>query len=309
MRVLVADDSAVSRKVLQRTLAGWGYEAVPCADGREAWEMLQREDAPPIAILDWVMPGLDGIEVCRRLRALPERGHVFVYLLTGRTSVEDMLAGLEAGADDYLTKPLRSAELRIRLRNGRRLVELHAELVRTREVLRAQAMVDPLTQVANRRAFVETAQRELGRAGRAQRPTSVLMLDLDHFKAVNDTYGHAAGDAVLVEVARRLSATLRDADCLGRLGGEEFAVVLPECGLSDALIVAERLRREIARAPIAVPGTRLAVTASIGVASTLAGRDSIVELLDLADGALYQAKAKGRNRCVLARDALPRTGT
>ncbi|HJL16599.1 MAG TPA: diguanylate cyclase [Sandaracinaceae bacterium LLY-WYZ-13_1] len=303
MRVLVADDSPVSRKVLQRMLVSWGYDVVPCENGAQAWDALSGDDAPELAILDWVMPEMDGIEVCRRLRAGEEGSHAFVYLLTARTSTEDMLAGLEAGADDYLTKPVNAAELRIRLRNGRRLVQLHRELVAAREALRTQAMIDPLTEVWNRRAFMELAAKELSRSRRSGRPLGLLMIDLDHFKRVNDTYGHPAGDAVLAEAAARIRAALREGDQVARFGGEEMVVLLPDCGPSGAFVAADRVRRELARTPVDFEGQAIRVTASLGVAATHGCGESLDGLLARADQALYEAKRAGRDRTVVAAPA------
>ncbi|MGE0785379.1 MAG: diguanylate cyclase [Sandaracinaceae bacterium] len=300
MRVLVADDSQVSRKLLGRLLAGWGYDVVPCENGAEAWELLSGPDAPKLAILDWVMPGLDGIEVCRLLREHPSGRHVFVYLVSARSSPEDMLRGLEAGANDYLIKPFNHAELRVRLQNGRRLVELHDELVCAREALRTQAMVDPLTQIWNRRAFLDLAAKEVSRAARASRATSALMIDIDHFKSINDRYGHAAGDRTLTEVAARIKSALRGGDHLARYGGEEFVVLLPDCDARGAYAVAERVRRAIAKSAIETDGHRIPVTASLGAASCPTSVDSLEALLARADAALYAAKRAGRDRSILA---------
>jgi diguanylate cyclase (GGDEF)-like protein len=300
MRILIADDSAVSRKVLERMLTAWGYDVISCKDGDEAWQVLQEPDAPRIAILDWVMPGLDGIDICRRLRDREDERHVFVYLLTARDSSEDMLVALDAGADDYLTKPMCAPELRVRLRNGRRLVELHEELISAREALRTQAMIDPLTQVGNRRAFMDIAIKELARACRSERPLAVVMIDLDHFKAINDTHGHAVGDHVLAQTARRLSSVLRASDHLARCGGEEFVVLLPECDARNAFTVGERLRREVSRRPIETHVGPISVTASVGVAVVRDGSGTLATLLERADKALYRAKRSGRDKTVLS---------
>lgn len=310
MRILIADDSAVSRTVLERMLVAWGYEVEAYADGNEAWAALQEDDAPRLAILDWVMPGMDGIDVCRKLRDEITDRHTFVYLLTAKTSNEDVLAGLDAGADDYLTKPVSAPELRIRLRNGKRLVELHEELITAREALRTQAMVDPLTQVWNRRAFMDVASKELSRARRSQRSAGLLMIDLDHFKSVNDTHGHPAGDAVLAEAARRIQTVLRDGDQLARFGGEEFVVLLAECNARGAWVAAERVRREVSRAAVQHGAASIPISASIGAAAAPAGSEALGMLIDRADRALYEAKRAGRNRTVLAAPtALDETGT
>jgi len=303
MRVLIADDSPVSRKVLRRHLEAWGYEVVEHPDGASALAALEAPDAPALAILDWEMPALAGIEVVRRLRAGGADRPTLVYLLTARASPEDVLAGLAAGVDDYLVKPVDPAELRFRLRNGARLVELHQRLLEAQATLRTQAMTDPLTQVWNRRAFEDVAGQEISRSKRTGRSVGVLMVDLDHFKSINDRHGHAAGDAVLVETARRMVGVLREGDVLGRLGGEEFAILLPECGPAGAYVAAERVRRAIARDPVVHAGRAIPVTASVGLSSARAGRAPLDALLESADRALYRAKASGRNCC--ARVAQP----
>ncbi len=304
MRILLADDSRTSRKYLSRVLEGWGYDVVQCADGREAYLALRAVDAPHLAILDWIMPEMDGIDVCRRIRAEQVQSHTFIYLLTARTSDEDVMAGLEAGADDYLTKPANLAELRVRLRNGARVVQMHLQLMEARETLRTQAMRDPLTGVWNRRAFVDLAGAQLERSRRTASPMAVMMVDLDHFKRVNDRHGHAVGDVVLKEAARRMGEALRRGDELARYGGEEFVVLLPNCNGPGARLVAERVRQRVARGGVDIGGCALPVTASIGVAC-LRGDDSLESLVGRADEALYRAKRAGRNQISLA-DPAPR---
>ncbi len=305
MRVLVADDSSSSRALLTNLLSSWGYEVTQCTDGQRAWSLLSRSDAPQLAILDWMMPGLDGLEVCRRLRAAETERHAYVFLVTARSHGDEMLEGLEAGADDYLVKPFEPAQLRVRLRHGERVVQLQRALIDAREALRDQASRDPLTGLMNRRAFDDAAAKELSRAQRAESPMALLMIDLDHFKRVNDTLGHPAGDSVLVETAARLRAVVRESDHVARFGGEEMVVLLPDCAPRDALLVAERVRRAIARAPIGTRAGAVRVTASVGVAVSPQGREGLPSLIARADAALYRAKNTGRDRAVLAPAALP----
>src|SRR5579883_3074258 len=235
MRVLIADDSIVSRHLLDATLRKWGYEVVVACDGVEAWEILQSPDAPKLVILDWVMPGLTGPEVCRRVRERaksPEtksESYTYILLLTSKSLKEDLIEGMESGADDYVTKPFDQHELKARLRAGTRIIDLEQQLVTAREELREQATRDFLTRIWNRSSILDILQRELARGGREHRPVGVILADLDHFKAVNDTYGHFAGDAVLLEFARRVQASMRQYDSIGRYGGEEFLIVLPGC--------------------------------------------------------------------------------
>ena len=223
MRVLVAEDDRVSRAILKLNLEKWGYEVVVCTDGLQAWSELQKPDAPRMAILDWMMPGMDGIQLCQAVRGRSEQPYVYILLLTAKSLKEDLLAGLNAGADDYLTKPMDPHELELRLRAGRRILDLQSELIAAREDLHIQATHDSLTGVANRRAVLETLESEVVRAMRQHVPLGVILADLDHFKSINDAHGHAVGDTVLREAASRMVAALRPYDRLGRYGGKNFS--------------------------------------------------------------------------------------
>src|ERR1700694_2306180 len=199
MKILAAEDNPVFQSMLRSMLTKWGYEVILAADGTQAWSALQEDCPPRLAILDWMMPGLDGVEVCRRLRAANREPYIYVLLLTARTDSQDLVEGLDAGADDYLTKPFNATELRARLRAGRRIVELQEDLLMAREALRQQATHDGLTGLLNRHAMMEVLQTKLARSQRGSQPLSILMVDLDHFKRVNDEFGHLDGDAVLRE--------------------------------------------------------------------------------------------------------------
>jgi len=289
VKVLVADDDPISRLLLERTLVKLGHDVVAVADGQQAQALLAASDGPQLAVLDWMMPGLDGIEVCRivRKQAGP---YVYVILLTARDRREDLLVALEAEVDEFLTKPVDPVELRARLRSGQRVLNLQ-------EALRREAMYDRLTAIKNRGAILDQLETERRRMARTNRPLSVLLLDIDHFKRVNDTFGHLAGDVVLRESATRFRDTLRDYDGLGRYGGEEFLVVLPECDREHALEVAGRLRSHVSAEPVFLGGPKTTVTISIGVVSTTqAGLYDSTALINAADLALYQAKTNGRNR-------------
>lgn len=304
-RILAAEDNPVIQTMLRNMLKHWGYEAVIARDGRQAWEILRSENAPRLAILDWMMPGMDGVEVCRHVRATVREPYIYIVLLTSRTQAGDLVQGMEAGADDYLTKPFAAPELRVRLRAGIRILDLQEQLMETQEALRVQATHDGLTGLLNRTAVMEALQLELDRASRAQQPISVMLADLDYFKKINDTYGHLMGDSVLIESARRMKSAVRRYDALGRYGGEEFLFVLPGCAAEAAVAQAERIREAVAESAFSNATAPIAVTCSIGIAS----RDHPVaehtdDLVREADLALYQAKRRGRNR-VEAAEAVP----
>jgi two-component system, cell cycle response regulator len=301
MRILIADDSVVSRHLLDATLRRWGYDVVIACDGNEAWRILEADDAPKIAILDWMMPGLTGPGVCRKVRANAKDKDLYTYilLLSSKSQREDLIEGMEAGADDYLTKPFDQHELQVRLRPGVRILELQHELISAREELRDQATKDFLTRIWNRSSILDILNRELQRGMRENRPVGVILADLDHFKSVNDTYGHFAGDAVLREFVRRMSGSIRPYDAIGRYGGEEFLIVLPACDPRITEKQAERMRETLATDPMWFNEESQLVTCSFGATTWLPGSLSSEEaLIRVADDALYAAKRQGRNRVV-----------
>jgi diguanylate cyclase (GGDEF)-like protein len=310
VKILVADDSIVSRHLLDATLRRWGYEVVVACDGTEAWQILQQNGAPSVAILDWMMPGYTGLEVCRMVRQQSREPYTYILLLTSKSLKEDLIEGMEAGADDYITKPFDQHELKVRLRAGTRLVELQAQLLSAREALREQATKDWLTKVWNRSSILDLLSRELARSGREARPVGLVLVDLDHFKNVNDTLGHFAGDAVLREAAVRMLSAIRPYDSVGRYGGEEFLILLPGCDEQATCGLAERVRAQIAKDGVAAGETTLSLTASFGATSVMA-RQGITaeELIRKADEAMYLAKRLGRNRVELlpfdSPDAVP----
>lgn len=297
MRILIADDDRTSRMVLAAVLKKSGHEVMETLDGEEAIEALLRPDAPQLAILDWVMPEIDGIEVVRRLRARQTDRPPYLIMLTTRGEKADIISGLDAGANDYLAKPFDSGELQARVEVGRRMIELQAALVASREALAHQAAHDALTGLLNRRAILDVLHKELARSARQGSTLAVGMCDIDHFKRVNDTYGHHAGDDVLCALAGILHDNLREYDSVGRLGGEEFLVVaaLNEGPCSETLF--ERLRARIAEHVFDSKPGPFSVTASIGVAHSFPGVE-VDAILEVADTALYRAKEEGRNRVV-----------
>jgi diguanylate cyclase (GGDEF)-like protein len=304
MRILIADDSLVSRHLLEATLRKWNYEVTVACDGTEAWNILSGEDPPRLAILDWVMPGMSGPEVCKRVREHAKRGelnYTYLLLLTSKSQREDLIEGMEAGADDYLTKPFDQHELKVRLRAGSRVIDLQRELVAAREELREQATKDFLTRIWNRSSILDILQRELIRGARERRSVGVVLADLDHFKAVNDTFGHFAGDAVLREFTRRVSGAMRSYDSIGRYGGEEFLVILPGCDELCTASQSERMRLAICQEPMIIEDRTHPLTASFGACCFFPGMNVTAEtLIRTADDALYAAKHQGRNRTVVS---------
>jgi two-component system cell cycle response regulator len=296
MRVLLADDDALYRHSLQSALERWGYEVTTALDGNKALDILQEADPPRIAILDWMMPGMDGVGICSRVRERNNDPYVYIVLITAKDKKRDVIAGLKAQADDYLIKPFNLEELRARLQSGQRIIELQAALALKQQELSHQATHDSLTGIWNRSAILDILDREIARSRDSKKSLCVALSDIDHFKRVNDTYGHAAGDAVLMEVALRMQSALRHYDAIGRYGGEEFIVVMPGLDHVRALRLAERLRVQVAEQPYNVMNTPVYVSVSTGVAVNN-NAECIEPLLQAADEALYRAKARGRN-CV-----------
>ena len=302
MKILIADDEPLSRRLLEKTLQKAGYEVVAVENGVVAAEQLCKSDGPQLALLDWEMPELDGPAVCRKVRKNREHGYVYMILLTSKRLKTDVVAGLSSGADDYLTKPFDSEELKARLRTGHRILHLEGRLVEARENMRFKATHDSLTSLFNRGVIMDLLGREISRSRRDNVPTAILLCDLDHFKHINDTHGHLIGDEVLQETARRLLLSVRSYDYVGRYGGEEFVVILNNCDSTSAPARAEEIRRAISDSPIETSIGTLPVTVSMGVDQTENwGLRSVEELFHQVDAALYAAKAAGRNRVSFAK--------
>jgi two-component system cell cycle response regulator len=297
MRILLAEDSPVYQHLIGGHLKEWGFDFELARDGAQAWKLLREPDAPMLALLDWVLPGLDGIEVCRNIRARGKaERYIYTVLLTGKSDKKDLIKAMEAGADDYLVKPFDPPELRARLLAGKRILDLHDELASAQESLRFAAMHDFLTRLWNRAEIVSFLERELVRGKREKKPVGIVLLDVDHFKSINDSFGHRSGDVVLKELAQRLRSQLRGYDGVGRYGGEEFLLVLPGCDLAGALARTDEIRRTIAKVPFVPDLAKVSITVSMGVTIAHCGAGDPTMLLHDADVALYRAKNNGRDR-------------
>jgi diguanylate cyclase (GGDEF)-like protein len=295
--ILVVEDDPVSRRVLEKSLTKSGMKVATAENGREALDLLQKTFFS-IVITDWMMPELDGLELCRRIRRMEWPSYVFIILLTARGEVDDIITGLDAGADDYLTKPFNQAELKARLGAGTRILGLYDKINKL-------SIIDPLTQCFNRGYLMKNLTREIKRSVRYENNLYIVMSDIDHFKNINDSYGHQAGDLVLKEFASLIMKNFRyEVDWLARYGGEEFIIVLPETGRDGAWQAAERLRKKVSEMIIPVKEEKIQITASFGI-SGFAGHHSVANisvnaLIEEADKCLYQAKRDGRNRIILA---------
>jgi diguanylate cyclase (GGDEF)-like protein len=288
MKILIAEDDPVSRRLLKSMLVKWDYEVIVTSNGKEALDVLISEDSPQLVILDWMMPEIDGIEVCRRVRKLNKESYTYLLLLTAKWQKEDIIEGLLSGADDYVTKPFDALELKLRLKAAKRIVEQEVKLSH-------QAQYDQLTNLPNRALFIKRLERLITRPQRHQNyQFAVFFLDLDRFKVINDYLGHAIGDQLLIEVARRLETCIRVTDTVARFGGDEFAVLLDDINdISDTKITAGRIQKKLS-VPYNLSGHEVITTASIGIALSATGYDWIDDFLRDADSAMYHAKAIGR---------------
>lgn len=306
MKILVAEDENISRRRLEKFLEGMDYEFISCKDGLDAWKVIQSENAPNLLILDWMMSGMNGIEICRKVRELAREPYTYILLLTSKSEAEDIISGMEAGADDYITKPFNQNELRVRLNAGRRILEMNKKLLDVRDVLRKKAIYDDLTGLYNRHYMVEILEKEYARALRYQTDLSCLLIDIDYFKVVNDTFGHIFGDLILREFSARLKREARKHDFIFRYGGEEFMMLLPNTGVDGAQRVAEKIR-SVCESKMYEDGANLTIaTVSIGIASVKQHQPfGSKELIAFADKALYRSKTEGRNRVnVYIKDSL-----
>jgi len=299
LKILVADDEPVNRRLLEILLNKWGYEVSVAADGDEAWRALQTATRPRIAILDWMMPRMDGIQVCRKIREDENLPAVYVLLLTAKQATEGANGRFESVADDYLPKPYAANELKARLRAARRIIDLEDQLRTASDVINTETTRDSLTGFWNRSSILEILHRELYRAKRQDSPLAVLMVDIDHLKQINHQHGHLAGDAIMREAARRVLTSIRRYDAVGRYDGGQFVIVSPTCDDSGAMSQARRIRSKICEKPFRIFKGEFPITISLGI-STNSPNQEAHELLSAADAALTEAKKAGPNRVELA---------
>lgn len=310
-RILIAEDDLISRRLLQKTLEEWGYTVIPADNGQKAWDIFVKEEIK-FVIADWMMPGMDGIELCRKIRSLKKSGYVYFIILTGKDRKEDIIEGLAAGADDYLAKPFDREELKVRVKAGERIIRLEKELIEKNETLQILnkkleelALIDPLTEIGNRRSFYESIKRSHHNACRYLQGYGLVMCDIDNFKAYNDTYGHIEGDHILITVADNIRKAVRLSDEAFRYGGEEFVVILKGQELDGSIVFAERIRTAVESLRIEHKGSEKGiVTISCGVeAFNESDKDNKWDvILSRADTALYIAKSEGKNRIATLKD-------
>jgi len=306
MKILIADDDPISSKILQKNLENWDYETVLARSGPSAWQALQDESLR-LAILDWMMPGMDGVEVCRKIRRRKKYKYTYIILLSAKDRKQDIIAGLSSGADDYMTKPVNFLELKARLKAGRRIIDLEDKLLFIQNQLKDLASRDSLTRIWNRAEITRFLSEELERGRREKKFTSVIMLDVDHFKKINDFYGHSIGDQALLQVVSRLRRKVRRSDKMGRYGGDEIIVILPNCGQAEVKNVGERLRLAVGGRRIRTELDAVPITISAGCAtSDLQQATSPEALIKTADKALLKAKEQGRNCVIVSGEARQR---
>ncbi len=304
MKILIAEDDLISSKILQKNLLNWGYYVVTASTGAEAWQALQDEELR-MALLDWMMPGMDGIEVCRKIRRRRKFKYTYIIILSAKDRKQDIITGLSSGADDYMSKPVNFLELRARLQTGRRIIDLEDKLLFVQNQLKDIASRDSLTKVWNRSETSRFLSEELDRGHREGVPTGVILLDVDHFKRINDFYGHDIGDQALLQIVSRIKKKIRKSDRIGRYGGDEIIVILPRCSSSEVAMIAERVRLSVAGKGIKTELDTVPLTISVGCASTdVTGIISSEKFIKVADGALLKAKRQGRD-CIVVAEGQP----
>ncbi len=296
MKVLIAEDDPVGRRLLEAFLCEWGYDVLAVSNGREAWEAIQEPEAPNLVISDWMMPDMNGAELCKKIRAMNRTDYIYFIMLTSKIEKEDVIEGLQSGADDFIIKPFDHNELKYRVKIGERIIKLEQRIQQL-------ARTDHLTGLLNRRAFMEKMEEEVHRCRRENSTFSLIKKDIDYFKRINDRYGHPEGDLVLQRFADILTETVRPYDKVARYGGEEFIVCLPSADILQSKSVAERMRKKVEEMEIMLPdqSQSIQITASFGTASFIPeSKEDLETLIKKADDALYRAKAEGRNRVCMS---------
>lgn len=306
MKVLLVDDDPISRLLLMPLLDKWGYGVQVAQDGTAAWAALQAPDSPRLVLMDWTMPGLSGVEICRKLRARNVETYTYIILLTARYNRQDVIEGLEAGADDYLTKPCNTPELRARIRIGERILQMQADVIQARELVRFKSTHDSLTGAWSRGNTFDMLERELSRANREAKPLGLILIDFDRFKNINDSLGQLAGDDVLRQAALRILGSVRIYDIVGRVGGEEFLLLFSGCDTAAIRNKAERIRGIIANSPFKIASGTVSLTASLGAFSARPSEfHTSKSVLRSLNGALSRAKELGRNRVEMFAEEIP----
>lgn len=301
MKILIAEDNPISQKMLEKTLLDWKYTVHKASDGDKAWQQMQKHKVR-IVILDWMMPELNGIELCKKIRNSQNDRYTYIILLSSRDDSADVIKGLMAGADDYITKPFNPQELKARLQNGRRIIQLESQLLLTQKRLHDLATKDSLTKVLNREAILQVLEEEQSRCEREKCIYSTIMVDIDDFKYINDNYGHQIGDKVLVEITHRIKMNLRKYDKIGRYGGDEILIVLPNCCSMELETIAQRLCKAVNTQQIETAQGPIKVTISLGgISSVNSPESSSQQMLIESDVALYEAKRRGRSRFAVAK--------
>lgn len=306
MKALVAEDDLVTRLIIKHIVENEGYEVLEAENGYEGWKIFQKEKHNIyLTILDWMMPEMDGIELCRRIRSASVPHYIYVMFLTSKGNLEAIVEALETGSDNYMTKPFARKELASRIRVGGRIALLQRNLNETNRKLYVLANTDPLTGILNRREFLKRLRVEIYRVSCEKKSYSLIMLDIDHFKSVNDTLGHTKGDIVLIEIADRIKAKIRPYDLIGRYGGEEFLIGIAGANSETGKNIAERIRSSICKKPFKAGNKKLDISASLGLTSAIptGTKNAMIyimeDMIEKADSALYRAKNAGRNRVVL----------
>jgi diguanylate cyclase (GGDEF)-like protein len=305
MKILIAEDDLISCRILEKNLGNWGYEVVLAKSGEEAWEAL-KDEGLRMAILDWMMPGMKGVEICKKIRGRRRNKYTYIILLSAKDRKQDIIAGLSSGADDYMTKPVNFLELKARLQTGKRIVDLEDKLLLIQNQLKDIASRDSLTKLWNRAEILKFLREEMERGRRESKPVGVIMVDVDYFKKINDVFGHDIGDAALLQVVSRVKRKVRTSDKVGRYGGDEIIIILPNCAQTEMKKVAERLRFSIARRGIKTELDTIPLTISAGGAcSENIPQPTAEKLIKASDEALFEAKNQGRN-CVVVEILSPK---